>query len=318
MTPARVSVVVPTRDRPALLRQALASIRAIEGPDLSFEILVGDNGGSPETQTTAAEFEATHIKVARNGAGAARNAGLLAATGDYIAFLDDDDVWLPGNVRAQLALLKARPDLDGALGQVVCTDQDLRPTMAPWPSESPGEGDELLLTMLSGYYPQIGATLVRATAAKSVGLFDEALLGDQDWDWQVRLARRRKFGFVAEQSVLFRQRPPGTFDALRLSRLGFARRVFFRHALAEWRAWRSPARFARAYREVLWQYFSYFTEAATERAAFGDHAAARRAILGAVRTFPIRGAYHLLAPKPLRRALMAGFVRTPASASAAK
>jgi glycosyltransferase involved in cell wall biosynthesis len=307
----RVSVIVPTRDRPVFLRQALSSIRALEGPELSFEILVGDNGASPETREVAHALGATHIKVARPGAGAARNAALQAASGEYIAFLDDDDVWMAGNVRAQLALLAANPELDGAVGQVVCTDQSLNPTMAPWPSECPGEGGELILTMLSGYYPQIGATLVRAEAARAVGLFDEALLGDQDWDWQLRVARRRKLGYVAEQCVLFRQRPPGTFDALRLSRLGFARRVFFRHALAEWRTWNGWGRFARAYRSMLWQYYEYFTDAAIERAGVGDHGAARRALLGAFRTFPMRAAYHVMGPRPLRSAFLASVLGRP-------
>lgn len=307
MSPRRVSVIVPTRDRPAMLAQALESIRKLEGEDLSFEILVGDNGSAPETAAVAARYGATYVKVARNGAGAARNAGLEAASGDFIAFLDDDDVWMPGNIRAQLAALEDDASLEGVLGQVVCTDQDLRPTMAPWPSESPGFGDELVLTMLSGYYPQLGATVVRADAAKVVGPFDEKLLGDQDWDWQLRVARRRKLGFVAEQCVLFRQRPPGTFDELRLSRLGFARRVFFRHALAEIGTWSRPARFAQAYREVLWQYYIYFTAAAIERAEAGDRAAARRAILGAFRTFPLRTGYNLIAPRPLRAALLATF-----------
>lgn len=303
MTARRVSVVVPTRDRPTMLRQALASIRALEGEDLSFEIIVGDNGAALETGRVAAEFAARHIKVGRDGAGAARNAGLEAASGEFIAFLDDDDVWQRGNVRAQLALLDAEPQLEGAIGQVVCVDQDLRPTTAPWPATAPGAGDELVRGMLSGYYPQIGATLVRAGAAKAVGAFDEMLLGDQDWDWQLRLARRRKLGFVAEPCVLFRQRPPGSFDALRLSRLGFARRVFLRHALAEWRIWRSPAQLADAYREALWQYYVYFNEAAVERAEAGDGASAMRAVWGAVRTFPLRAAVHLVTPKPLRRAM---------------
>ncbi|MEQ1708145.1 MAG: glycosyltransferase family A protein [Terricaulis sp.] len=309
--PVRVSVIVPTRDRPAFLRQALASIRAIEGPDLSFEILVGDNGSSPETRQVAEDHGAKHIQVARNGAGAARNAGLEAASGEYIAFLDDDDVWMAGNVRAQLAMLAANPNLEGVVGQVVCTDQALDPIMAPWPAECPGEGGELILTMLSGYYPQIGATLVRASAAKAVGLFDEKLLGDQDWDWQLRVARRRKLGYVAEQCVLFRQRPPGTFDALRLSRLGFARRVFFRHAIAEWRTWNGWGRFTRAYRNMLWQYYEYFTDAAIERAQAGDYVAARRAMLGAFRTFPLRAAYHSLSPRPLRAAFVAAAFGRP-------
>jgi len=59
-----VSVIVPTRDRPTLLRKALASIRALEGPDLRFEILVGDNGNSPENKSIAAEFGGFYLRIA--------------------------------------------------------------------------------------------------------------------------------------------------------------------------------------------------------------------------------------------------------------
>ncbi|MGE0740463.1 MAG: glycosyltransferase family 2 protein [Hyphomonadaceae bacterium] len=297
-----VSVVVPTRDRPALLRQALESIRALEGDDLSFEILVGDNGSTAEIKEIAETAGARYFKVERHGAGAARNAGLRAATGDFVAFLDDDDVWLPGNIRTHLALLAERPELDGVLGQIVCTDQSLNRIMPTWPATSPGEGDDLVRAMLSGYYPQLAGTVVRASAAREIGPFDEALLGDQDWDWHLRLARRRKLGFTPVACVLFRQRAPGSFDALRLSRLGFARRVFLRHAMPEWRALGGAQSVLRAYREVLWQYYQYFTDAAVERAAACDRAAARRAIWGAFRTFPVRAVYHLVAPKPLRGA----------------
>lgn len=77
----KVSVIVPTCDRPALLRQALASIRALEGPDLAFEIFVGDNGSALETPIVAEEFGAIYLKTSTPGASAARNVGLRAATG---------------------------------------------------------------------------------------------------------------------------------------------------------------------------------------------------------------------------------------------
>jgi glycosyltransferase involved in cell wall biosynthesis len=301
--PRRISVVVPTCNRPAMLREALGSIRALESPGLSFEILVGDNGDAPETPAAAAEFGAIYLRVNEKGAGAARNAGLRAATGDYIAFLDDDDAWLPENIHCQLALLDSDPELDGAMAQVVSTDSEWRPIGVPWPSEHPGRGDELVRRMLSGYYPQIGATVIRTSVREGVGEFDETLLGDQDWDWQLRLARRRRLAFVAVPCVLFRQRASGTYDALRLRRLGFARRVFFRHAIGEWRLWGSPRTALKSYRLVIDQYYEYFIDAATSRAERGDRLGALRAIFGACRTFPLRAAYHLVAPRPLRRAL---------------
>jgi glycosyltransferase involved in cell wall biosynthesis len=299
----RVSVIVPTCDRPTLLGEALASIRALEGPDLSFEIIVGDNGSIPETRTVAEAHGAVYLRAERRGAGAARNVALMAATGDYLAFLDDDDVWLPGNIRTHVALLEAQPELEAAVGQVLMTESDLRPIGVPWPND-PGRGDRVVLAMLSGYYPQIGALVVRARVRDEIGLFDETLLGDQDWDWQIRIARRRKVGFVAVPSVLFRQRPAGSYDALRLRRLAFGRRVFFRHALPEWRIWGSPLRFMHAYRDVMWQYFEYFVEAAVTRAELGEREATLRAIMGAFRVFPIRTAFHLLGPRPLRKAFL--------------
>src|SRR5262245_2764412 len=210
----RISVVVPTRDRPDTLRQALASIRALEAPDLKFEILVGDNGSDPCTPAVVAEFGAIHIPVPRPGAGSARNAGLLAASGDYIAFLDDDDVWTGSHVRPHLALMDANPELDGVMAQVIAVDDAMRELDEPWPVRAPAEGNALVRAMLSGYYPQIGATIVRASVREVVGLFDESLLGDQDWDWQIRVARLRNLRYTPTPCVLFRQRPPGSYDAL--------------------------------------------------------------------------------------------------------
>ncbi len=305
-SPRLISVVVPTRDRPQLLTQALASIRALESDALRFQILVGDNGRDPATREAAAAFGAEHIPVARDGAGAARNAAMRAARGAFIAFLDDDDVWTSDHIAGHLGLLEADPTLDGVFAQVTSVDQDLRP-LDTWPAP-PGAGDALVRAMLSGYYPQIGATLVRASVREAIGFFDEALLGDQDWDWQLRLARRRRVAFHAAPAVLFRQRPPGSYDALRLRRLGFGRRVFLRHALPELRLWRSPAAFADAYYRVLGQYYFYFRDAAIERAARGE-AGVWRAVWGAARTFPLRTARDLMLGGAMRAALFAGRAR---------
>lgn len=303
-TPAtRISVIVPTRDRPAFLREALASIRAIESENLTFEILVGDNGSDPASRAAAEEFGAIYSHVDRNGAGAARNAGLSAATGEFIAFLDDDDVWLPANISQQLRMLRENPDLEAVFGQVVSTDQDLKPQTDPWP-EAPGSGNTLVKAMLSSYYPQLGATFVRTRVAKEVGLFDESLLGDQDWDWQLRIARRRKVGFTPTLCVLFRQRPPGSFDKLRTMRLGFARKVFMRHALPEWRVFGHPLGIMKGYTGSIRQYFDYFVDAAERRSHDGDRKQALAAIGGAFRVFPARTLFHLVLKPRLRGAAL--------------
>jgi glycosyltransferase involved in cell wall biosynthesis len=302
---SRLSVVVPAYKRADLLREALASIRAVEGPDIQIEIIVGDNGASPETRVVSEAFGARYIDAShRRGAAVARNAALRAATGDFLAFLDDDDVWLAGNIRPQLALLEAAPELDAVIGQVIYADHKLVPNRDPWPSEHPGEGDALLRNMLGGFFPQLGTTVARMRVRELVGAFDEALLGGQDLDWLLRIARRRTLAFQATPCILFRGRPLGGADQLQFDRIKFDRRVFFRHAIPEWKLWDSPLSYMRAYSGTLMHFYTYFIDVSRLRAARGERVAAMRALAIAVGIFPLRSAWNLLKPSPLRRALV--------------
>ncbi|MHC2103691.1 glycosyltransferase family 2 protein [Methylobacterium sp. CM6246] len=299
---ATVSVVVPTCNRPALLREALASIRALEAPDLAFEIIVGDNGQAGPAAEVAAAFGAIHVPVARAGAGAARNAALLRASAPYVAFLDDDDVWLPGHIRPHLRRLEAEPGLGIVFGQVITTSPELEPVYGPWPAELPADGAALLRRMLSGYFPQVGATVVRRSLVDSVGLFDEALLGDQDWDWQIRAVRRHGAAFVAVPGVHFRQRPAGTFDSLIARRIRFTRLVFRRHAPA---LGVSRLQALSLYFATVQGYYDAFLDGAQAHAARGDRRAAAGALLSAFRLMPHRAVKDAIRPTHLRAALVA-------------
>jgi len=300
--PRKVSVIVPAYDRPLLLREALASIRALEGADLAFEILVCDNASASENQAAAADSGAIYIPVSKRGAACARNAGLRAATGEFIAFLDDDDVWLPEHIRPHIALLDGRPDLDAVIGRFVCTDPALRPTGPAWPLDFPGERGALLKKMLSGYYPQIGATVTRRRVVNVIGLFDEELYGDQDWDWHLRLARKVALGFVPAACVGFRQRSAGTFDSLKLLRIKYARRVFLRHALKERQIWDSPLEIWKAHHGALREHYDYFSNAALERAREGDTKGGWQALYGAFKALLASAIKDAVRATPLRKA----------------
>ncbi|MFT3727389.1 MAG: glycosyltransferase family 2 protein [Terricaulis sp.] len=303
VTARAVSVVVPTRDRLDFLRQALASIRALEAPDLKFEILVADNGAPGSARAVTEAFGAIYLTAANAGAGAARNAALRAATGDFVAFLDDDDAWLPSNIRPQLALLEQRQNIDAVIGQVMYADPDLRPYGDLVPAQHQGGGDDLLRNMLGAWFPQIGATVARIGVRDTIGDFDEALLGGQDQDWLVRLARTRKVAFCEVPSLLFRGRPMGSYDDLNRSRIRFGRKIFLRHALPEWRIWRSPLEFTKAYARSLSHFYYYFAAAAEERANQGQRGPAFAAAFQAATLIPSRALRHMLEDSPLRRSL---------------
>jgi glycosyltransferase involved in cell wall biosynthesis len=310
-TPRVVSVVVPTRDRPDTLREALASIRAHETPDTTFEIIVGDNGTLPETRALAEEFGARHIVAPRPGASVARNVALEAATGEFIAFLDDDDVWMPGHMQPHLELLDRRPEIDAAFSQYIYTKPDLTPISPPTPEKDPGEGPELLRRMLGGFFPQIGTLVIRASARDYAGWFDEKLIGGQDLDWMLRFARRNVMAYVEAPSILFRSRPRATYDALQLRRVRFDRTVFFRHAVPAWRVWRSPLEFMRAYHGTIRHFYWYFEDAAHQRSHRGDVKGTFAAIAGAFQVYPLRALFHLVANRPLRRAAVTVLFRSP-------
>ncbi|OYX48399.1 MAG: hypothetical protein B7Y90_10725 [Alphaproteobacteria bacterium 32-64-14] len=300
----RLSVIVPTFNRTEQLATALASIRAVEGSDLSIEIIVGDNGNCPTTSTIAAEYGARYVAVGRRGASAARNAAMAVATGDYIGFLDDDDAWLPGHVRGHLNLLDERPEFDGVMGQVRCCNTSLVPLGWPdGPATHPGSGDDLIRRMLSGFFPQIGTVIVRASVRETSGDFDPELIGGEDLDWLLRLANRHALGFVQVPCILYSLRPIGEYDALQKSRVGYDRKVFRRHAHKMWRIWRSPGEYMRAYSGTLMNFYRYFCDAALLRAMRGERRKALGAIWHALGVFPFRGLKHLVVKSPLRRAL---------------
>jgi len=301
----RVSVVVPTCDRPVMLEAALASIRALEADDLAFEILVGDNGKSEITRAVAERYGAIYMPVDERGASAARNAGLRAATSPIIAFLDDDDVWLPGHIRPHLAALDADPSLDALLGQVIYTDNQLNPQGNPFPETPPQPGEDLLRRMLSGYFPQIGTLVMRAELRDAIGEFDPILLGGQDLDFMLRIARRRRLGFQPTACILFRGRPDGSYDALHKRRIKFDRMVFLRHALPERRIFGSAMAFFRAYSGSMRHFYTYFAAAAEVRAGRGLRREALRCMAIAAGVLPVRATVQLFTPSPMQRALKA-------------
>ncbi len=296
----QVSIVVPTRDRPHVLRQALESIRALEGPDLTFEILVGDNGTDPASREIAEEFGGIYMHTEKNGAAAARNLCLQRASGGFIAFLDDDDALLSGAVRAQLKYFADHPECQIVFGQVILADHKLVPLAEQRTRSTPEDGD-IFKMMLSGFFPQLGGTVVRREMVEAVGLMDETLTGDQDWDWQLRIVQDHPAAIVDTPCVLFRGKEAGGSDALIEMRVGFTRKVFFRHAMPNRKRWGTMISMVRSYFSTIEHYFYYFLESAEQHRSKGRSKAAGRALRFAFTTYPTRFVRLLLKDRSFRQ-----------------
>lgn len=195
--PALVTVVVPTCGRPPLLKKALASVLAQTHTNL--EIVVVDDAASEATRAVVAGFEDARIRYLthekRKGGSAARNTGIRAARGEFIAFLDDDDEWEPEKTAAQLTFLR-----DSAFDAVLCMY-----SMEGRAANSPISDPRVTLDELRRGFVRGGSasTLMGRAEVFQELLFDEALPKCQDWDLCIRAAARYRLGCLNQPLVRY-------------------------------------------------------------------------------------------------------------------
>jgi glycosyltransferase involved in cell wall biosynthesis len=182
---AMISVVMPVYNQARWIPRAIESVWAQNIPDL--EIIVVDDGSSDETETVLRALpekgDVRWFKQQNAGPSAARNRAIRESRGEWIAFLDGDDYWLPGKLESQLRALEEQ-DGDFAYCGVVTVDDDNR-TVATLPAVSP---DSLLSGLVWGNIISTPSVIVRKTLLDKTGLFDEMLRTGEDWDLWLRLA----------------------------------------------------------------------------------------------------------------------------------
>jgi glycosyltransferase involved in cell wall biosynthesis len=187
-----VSVVIPCRDRAPALAAAIGSVLAQDAPDL--EVIVADDGSSVplklqlEAVPEAADGRVRFLRSASaRGAAAARNAGIDAARGRFVALLDSDDLWLPGKLSAQIAFMEGLPDPDrsasftGVLVRRDGRDVEVRPRVAPRRGEPLAD-----FLWLRGGFIQTSAVIVGRRAAAATP-FCDGMTRHQDFRWYLDL-----------------------------------------------------------------------------------------------------------------------------------
>jgi glycosyltransferase involved in cell wall biosynthesis len=199
-------VIVPCFNGAAYLREAIDS--ALQQVGVSFEVIAVDDGSTDASREVLASYGDRVRRIFQDNAGVARarNVGIAAARGEYVAFLDCDDVWLPHKLAAQLERFRQDPELglvyaDSEIfcetGVLVASKRRLR---------APFEGN-VLEPLFNDNFITTSSVVVRRKCLDDVGAFREDRRFATDYDLWLRLAERYRFGYVDRVSVRYRIRP---------------------------------------------------------------------------------------------------------------
>ncbi len=200
----RVSVVVRTYDRPELLREALGSLAT--GMYRNVQVVLVNDGGDPPEIPDDYPFEVTRIDLPENrGRAAAANAGVAAATGDYVTFLDDDDLAEPEHLSTLTGLVTAEDVrvayTDAAVGiYVMDPEQGWRQVERRLPYSRDFDADLLLF---DNYIP-FNTLMIDRSLFNEVGPFDEELPFFEDWEMLIRLSRKTSFQHLGQVTCEYR------------------------------------------------------------------------------------------------------------------
>jgi len=201
------SIIIATHNRPHLLRRAVESA-FVAGTDV--EVIVVDDASTAETAAVCRDLAGIkYVRVERNQRVAgARNLGLLISSGEYITFLDDDDVRLPGSLDRQIKLLQTDSEAGLIYGQAILIDQSGKPTNQSYPRACP-RGDVLWELLVQNFIP-CGTAVFRRSCLDRVGLLDQSLAGLDDWDLWVRIAELYSIIALEEPVMGWRQSTPAS------------------------------------------------------------------------------------------------------------
>ena len=199
---AIVSVVIPTFNHAAFLPAAIKS--ALDQDFADLEIIVVDDGSTDETRAIAAGYgdRVQYLWQENAGLSAARNAGIRAARGQFVALLDADDVWLPDFLSTVMGRWRDDPGLGAVYTGFYSIDQEGH--RLPQVSTSTVPAEELYDRLLDGEFFVPSAVVTRRDCFDRVGFFDEALRGSEDWDMWLRVSREYRMAGLPLPLVHYR------------------------------------------------------------------------------------------------------------------
>ncbi len=196
----KVSVIIPTFNRAAFLKEAIDSVLSQSYRD--FELIVVDDGSTDSTREILQDYQGlTYLYQENRGVSAARNKGIQAAQGEYIAFLDSDDLWTRHKLQIQVAWMEANPEIPACYTDEIWIRQGKR--VNPMKKHQKYSGwifDKCLpLCIISP-----SSILIRRELLQQVGGFDESLPVCEDYDLWLRITKDYPIHFIPKPLIIKR------------------------------------------------------------------------------------------------------------------
>ena len=182
-----VSVIIPTYNRGWILKEAIDSVLAQEFTD--FELIVVDDGSTDNTQDILNSYKEDIVVLRQDnkGVSSARNRGIVSASGRFIAFLDSDDLWLPGKLFVQVDFFNANPEALICQTEEIWIRNGIRVNPKKRHRKFSGNIFELSLYLC---LVSPSAVMIKQSLFEKTGLFDESLPACEDYDMWLRVSCR--------------------------------------------------------------------------------------------------------------------------------
>ncbi len=222
-----VSVIMPTYNRPRIIREAIQSVITQEFKD--FELIIVNDGGDESVESTIKQFADSRIRylrISHSGLAGALNAGLRLAKGEYISYLDDDDIYYPNHLSTLLGVASDRnKDFVYSKSRVVRGYRDDSEIFVPVRNASTNTKTYSKSTLSSNLGISVNNVLHKRELAWSVGLFNSDIPWSMDWDFWMRISDLEEPYFVDKWTSEYRK----TLDNMTTS--AWYQGVFYMHHL---------------------------------------------------------------------------------------
>ncbi|MDF1582303.1 MAG: glycosyltransferase family A protein [Methyloprofundus sp.] len=203
-----VSIIIPAYNAELYIKKAINSL--LNQSYQNFKIIVINDGSMDSTEAVVNQFSDARIGIisqANGGMSSARNAGLRAATGQFIAFLDSDDYWLPEKLEKQVVLLQDNPDIGFCSTQTRVETPDgkfVNNWLCPVISISTVH---TIMSESASIAGSASSVLARKSVQEKAGFFDESLTGLEDTDMWIRFAAISNYCCIPETLTVILKRP---------------------------------------------------------------------------------------------------------------